>query len=84
MRITEGVIYLSQPVAGCWQLEGPATIGTTWLDYTMPEDAPMSGVAQDGADGVSLHGRRLLIPITNVIAVVLPAEAGDAYRAPLP
>ena len=83
MRITEGVIYLSQPVAGCWQLEGPATIGTTWLDYTMPEGVPMSETP-DGADGASLHGRRLLIPITNVIAVVIPDEAGDAYRAPLP
>jgi len=34
--------------------------------------------------GASLHGRRLLIPITNVVAIVLPAEVGDAYRAPLP
>jgi hypothetical protein len=101
MRITEGVIYLSQPIGGCWTLEGPAVIGTTWLDYTMPEaedghmpsttqEAAMLGTMQGGPtsgamqDGASLHGRRLLIPITNVIAVVVPDEADAAYRAPLP
>lgn len=75
MRITDGTILLSQPVAGRDQLEGPATIGTTWLDYTMPRDGP---------SGAALAGCRLLIPITNVIAVVIPEDGEQPYQAPAP
>lgn len=78
MRITEdGIIYLSQPVAGRDCLVGPATIGTTWLDYTVPDDPPASGASLAEPPGASLAGCRLLIPITNVIAVVIPGDGDE-------
>ena len=34
MRITEGTIYLAQPVFGRHRLTGAATIGTVWAEYS--------------------------------------------------
>ena len=82
MRITEGIIYLARPIAGCHSLVGPATVGTTWLEYTVATDAP-DAARTEGTIG-SLAGRRLLIPITNIIAVVIPDDAAEASRSPLP
>lgn len=83
MRVTEGTICLSRPIAGYHRLVGPVTIGTTWLEYTLPEEARVPAV-DAGGESSALAGQRLLIPITNVIAVVIPTDADDAYRPPLP
>jgi hypothetical protein len=84
MRVTEGTICLFRPIAGHHRLVGPVTIGTTWLEYTLPEEAHVPGAADTGGESSALAGHRLLIPITNVIAVVIPPDADDAYRPPLP
>jgi hypothetical protein len=86
MRITGGTIYLAQPVFGRRRLTGAATIGTTWLDYTFADDAdaadPPSGVE---ADATPPPGWRVLIPITNVTAVVVgPADMASGRGSGLP
>jgi hypothetical protein len=72
MRITQGTIYLAQPVFGRHRLTGAATIGTTWLDYTFPEGAEDADPPPAADAGITRpHGWRVLIPITNVTAVVV-------------
>jgi hypothetical protein len=74
MRITEGTIYLAQPVFGHRRLTGAATIGTTWVDYTFTDTnrAEATNPLPDTDAGVTPpHGWRVLIPITNVTAVVI-------------
>jgi hypothetical protein len=83
MRITEGTIYLAQPVFGRRRLAGAATIGTTWVDYTFT-DADRAEAADPPPDadaGVTRpHGWRVLIPITNVTAVVLGPDDTTSGR----
>ena len=75
MRITEGTIHLAQPVFGRRRLTGAATIGTTWVDYTFPEGVEAAGPPPDADAGVTPpHGWRVLIPITNVTAVVIEPD----------
>lgn len=98
MRITDGIIYLARPVLGRHYLRGAATIGTTWLEYTFTGDAddaaqsfedlenaaqatlpspiPPDGEAHPGA------GWRLLIPMSNVTAVLLPREEVQDHPRP--
>jgi hypothetical protein len=74
MRITEGTIYLAQPVFGRRRLTGAATIGTTWVDYTFTDTDRADATASlpDADAGVTPPlGWRVLIPITNVTAVVI-------------
>ena len=66
MRITEGTIYLAQPVFGRRRLTGAATIGTTWVDYTFTDTdrAEATAPLPDAEAGVApLNGWRVLIPI---------------------
>jgi hypothetical protein len=77
MRITEGTIYLTQPVFGRRRLTGAATIGTTWVDYTFTDpDRAEAADPPPGAEADVLppNGWRVLIPITNVTAVVLRVD----------
>jgi hypothetical protein len=88
MRITQGTIYLAQPVFGRRRLSGAATIGTTRLDYTFT-DADRADAADPppGAetDVLAPTGWRVLIPITNVIAVVLgPDDTASDRGSGLP
>jgi hypothetical protein len=88
MRITAGTIYLAQPVFGRRRLSGAATIGTTWLDYTFT-DADRADAADPpagaGTDVLAPNGWRVLIPITNVIAVVLgPDDTASDRGSGLP
>ena len=83
MRITEGTIYLAQPVFGRRRLTGAATIGTTWVDYTFTDTDRAEGTAPlpDAEAGVTpLNGWRVLIPITNVTAVVLGPDGTASDR----
>lgn len=83
MRITEGTIYLVQPVFGRRRLTGAATIGTTWVDYTFTDTdrAEATAPLPDAEAGVApLNGWRVLIPITNVTAVVLGPDEGASGR----
>ena len=77
MRITEGTIYLAQPVFGRRRLTGAATIGTTWVDYIFTDtDRAEAADPLPGAETGVLapNGWRVLIPITNVTAVVLRVD----------
>ncbi len=79
MRISECIIHLAQPVLGKIRLSGAVTVGTTWLDYTFPDDPG------DGAlNAVPEHaaGRRVLIPITNVTSVVIDPGADTGAHLP--
>ena len=85
MRITEGTIYLAQPVFGRRRLTGAATIGTTWVDYTFTDTdtdrADATDPLPDADAGVTPpHGWRVLIPITNVTAVVIGPDEGASGR----
>ena len=83
MRITEGTIYLAQPVFGRRRLTGAATIGTTWVHYTFTntDRAEATAPLPDAEAGVApLNGWRVLIPITNVTAVVLGPDEGASGR----
>jgi hypothetical protein len=88
MRITEGTIYLAQPVFGRRRLTGAATIGTTWVDYTFtdPDRAQATDPPPDAEAGVlPPNGWRVLIPITNVTAVVLgPDDTASDRGSSLP
>jgi hypothetical protein len=86
MRITAGTIYLAQPVFGRHRLTGAATIGTTWLDYTFPEGADAADPLPDADAGVTPpNGWRVLIPITNVTAVVIgPDNTASGHNSGLP
>ncbi len=84
MRLTEGTVLLLQPIAGRDRLDGPVTIGTTWLDVTLPAVGQGGDDSRGATAGVAQAGDRLLIPITNVLAVILPEDADASYRAPLP
>jgi hypothetical protein len=88
MRITEGTIYLAQPVFGRRRLTGAATIGTTWVDYTFTDTdrAEATDPLPDAAAGViPPRGWRVLIPITNVTAVVLgPDDTASDRGSGLP
>ena len=75
MRITEGIIYLAQPVLGRRCLSGAATIGTTWLEYTFTDGADEPGPLPDAEEcDTPRLGWRLLIPMSNVTAVVMGSE----------
>jgi hypothetical protein len=96
MRITDGIIYLARPVLGRHHLTGAATIGTTWLEYTFTHDADdaVQSIENTGTmveaglsspplpDGDAPRaGWRLLIPMSNVTAVLLgPEDAQDHPR----
>ena len=88
MRITDGIIYLARPVLGRHRLSGAATIGTTWLEYTFTQDVEDSQaveeaglLAQPDDCTTPRAGWRLLIPRSNVTAVLLgPEEAEDHPR----
>jgi hypothetical protein len=76
MRITEGIIYLAQPVFGRRRLTG-----ATWVDYTFTDTdtgthrANATDPLPDADAGVTPpHGWRVLIPITNVTAVVIGSD----------
>ena len=88
MRITQGTIYLAQPVLGRRYLTGAATIGTTWLDYTFTDaDRAEAADPLPGAETGVLapNGWRVLIPITNVTAVVLgPDDTASGRGSGLP
>jgi hypothetical protein len=88
MRITEGTIYLAQPVFGRRRLTGAATIGTTWVDYTFADTdrAEATDPPPDAeADVLLPNGWRVLIPITNVTAVVLgPDDTASGRGSGLP
>ena len=88
MRITEGTIYLAQPVFGRRRLTGAATIGTTWVDYTFTDTDRADATASlpDADAGVTPpHGWRVLIPITNVTAVVIgPDDTASDRSSGLP
>jgi hypothetical protein len=78
MRISECVIHLARPVLGKNHLSGAVTVGTTWLDYTFPDD-PHGAVPEISE---STAGRRVLIPITNVTAVVIDPTADTGAHLP--
>lgn len=97
MRISDGIIYLARPVLGRHHLTGAATIGTTWLEYTFTHDADdavqstenIGAMLEAGLPSATLPdgdarpraGWRLLIPMSNVTAVLLgPEEAPDHLR----
>jgi hypothetical protein len=86
MRITRGTIYLAQPVFGHRHLTGAATIGTTWVDYTFTDGAEAADPPPGAEAGVApLNGWRVLIPITNVTAVVLgPDDTASDRGSGLP
>lgn len=81
MRIKDGAIYLVQPVLGQRCLTGEATIGTTWLDYTFPERAAGTRAERQDGDLLPPPGCRVLIPLSNVTAVVLGAESDSSGSA---
>jgi hypothetical protein len=80
MRISECIIHLAQPVLGKSRLSGAVTVGTTWLDYTFPDD-PGDDIARDDLSGCRA-GRRVLIPITNVTAVLIDPAAETGAHLP--
>jgi hypothetical protein len=88
MRITEGTVYLAQPVFGRRRLTGAATIGTTWVDYTFADTdrANATNPLPDADAGVTIpYGWRVLIPITNVTAVVIgPDDTASGRGSGLP
>ena len=88
MRITEGTIYLAQPVCGRRRLTGAATIGTTWVDYTFTDAdrADATDPPPNAEAGVlPPHGWRVLIPITTVTAVVIgPDDTASDRSSGLP
>ena len=83
MRMTDGAIYLVQPIFGRYCLTGAATIGTTWLDYTFMDSAeePAGPLGTDGP-ATPPAGRRVLIPITNVSAIVIGPDDGAGSALP--
>jgi hypothetical protein len=80
MRISKCIIHLAQPVLGKNHLSGAVTVGTTWLDYTFPDD-PHGDVPKDEVSE-STAGRRVLIPITNVTDVVIDPTADTGAHLP--
>lgn len=73
MKVKNGVIYLAEPLFGRQILTGPFVVMTNWVDYTFAEklSATTLGLPEDGTPPSQV---RLLIPLTNIRAVLTERE----------
>ena len=78
MRMANGVIHLVRPVFGCSYLAGPATVGPTWVEYTFTSEQLPASTGRQASTGAELPiGHRVLIPLTNVIAIAIADEVDE-------
>ena len=74
MRVSDGVIYLAQPLFGRSKLTGSFVVLTSVIDFTFSE--PLTITEADlGETAASLTSVRVLIPFANVIGVLIEHEA---------
>ena len=76
MRITDGIIYLAQPLFGRTLLRGRFVVLTTWLDFAFTERLTAAEMGLP-ADSVTPIAPRLLIPLSNVLGIVAEAESDE-------
>jgi len=77
MRVTDGVIYLVQPLFGRTILTGSFLVMTTWLDFTFHEELTPADLGLPPTAGAPAHVR-VFIPLTNVVAVLAERDEQPA------
>ena len=78
MHLRQGVIHLVHPVFGRSCLTGPAVIGPTWIEYARTAQQVLRSQAmKDSESEVTVTAQSILIPISNVLAIVLEDEVEE-------